>query len=84
MNFWIKLILIIVALIAVIGLLSWVLGALVWIVIVGAIVGIIGWVVKLWLDSKTAKEKVAVPSQKRADKDAERALKKIEREINKQ
>ena len=84
MNFWIKVILIIAALIAVIGLLSWALGALIWVVIAGAIVGVIGWVIKLWLDSKTAKKKVAVPSQKRADKDAERDLKKIERELNKQ
>jgi hypothetical protein len=82
MNFWIKIALIIATLIAVIGLLSWVLGALIWVVIIGVILGLVGLVIKLWLDSKTNKQKVAVPSLKRADKEAKRALKKIEREIN--
>lgn len=84
MKLLVRLASIIAALIALIWLLSTALGALVWVVVVGAIVGFVGWLIKLWLDSKTEKKKVAAPSQKRADKDAERDLKKIEREISKQ
>ena len=83
MSLLAKILLAVVAIGAAIWLLSLAAGFLIWILIIGGFVSLIGLVIKLWLDSKTDKTKVAVTSQKRADKDAERALKKIEREINK-
>ncbi len=84
MNLLVKLLIAVALLFVIVYLLSTLVGLLFWAALIGAIVVIVAGMIKLFSQDRRSRKSPNLSSHRRAERKADRALKDMERKVNRE